>query len=98
MNMKKFLSAMLAGTFFAIIFSGNPTFANAEIKVPSNKVIFSNHVGDEDFQKYLDSLPQKVGTYKNSQRPVMIEGAMNIEIDNFVRSLKNPVTYRILFC
>ena len=97
MNMKKFLSAMLAGTFFAIIFSGNPTFA--EEKLNSSMINFySSYEGDKSFEKFLNSLPQKVGTYKSSQRPVMIEGAMNIEIDNFVRSLKNPVTYRILFC
>lgn len=96
MNIKKFLSAFMAGSFFAIIFSCNMLFANAEIKAPSNEVIFSNYVGDENFQKYLESLPQKTGNYKSSQRPVMIEGAMNIEIDNFVRSLKNPVIYRIL--
>ncbi len=96
MNIKRFLSAFMAGSFFAIIFSCNMLFANAEIKAPSNEVIFSNYVGDENFQKYLESLPQKTGNYKSSQRPVMIEGAMNIEIDNFVRSLKNPVIYRIL--
>ena len=84
--MKKFLSAMLAGTFFAIIFSGNPTFA--EEKLNSSMINFySSYEGDKSFEKFLNSLPQKVGTYKSSQRPVMIEGAI---------SLKNPVTYRIL--
>ena len=41
-------------------------------------------------------MPQKKGEYKSSKRPILLEGAMNIEIDKFVHALKNPVVYNIL--
>lgn len=60
MNFKKSLSCALAAAFFAVSFSVNSIPVNAEIKAPSQEVISSNFEGDENFQKYLDSLPQKV--------------------------------------
>lgn len=96
MNFKKSLSCALAAAFFAVSFSVNSIPVNAEIKAPSQEVISSNFEGDENFQKYLDSLPQKVGNYKSRQRPILIEGAMNVEIDNFIKSLEKPVVYKYL--
>lgn len=96
MKFKKFLSCALAATFFSLSFSFSSVSAANEVKTPSDEVIFSNFEGDENFKKFMDSLPQKSGDYKSSQRPIMIEGAMNIEIDNFVKSLEKPVIYKFL--
>jgi len=90
---KKFLSSLIAGLFSIGCFI---PAANAEITAPPKEVIFPNYEGDESFQKYLSSLPQKVGNYKSSQRPILIEGAMNVEVDNFIKSLKKPVVYKKL--
>ncbi len=57
--------------------------------------MLANFEGDSTLQKILSSLPQK-STYNSSQRPILIEGATNIEIDKFVYALENPVVYKIL--
>ena len=56
---------------------------------------------DEDaltarIEEFYSTLPQVKGDYKSRQRPILLEGAMNIETDVFVRALKNPVVYREL--
>ena len=43
-------------------------------------------------EQYYSSLPQK-RKYKVCQRPILIQGAMNIETDVLVRALKKPVAY-----
>ena len=47
-------------------------------------------------EKFYASLPQAKGEYKSRVRPILLEGAMNIETEILVRALKNPVTYREL--
>ena len=59
------------------------------------------HADEEDaltarIEQYYSTLPQAKGDYKVRQRPILLEGAMNIETDVFVRALKNPVVYREL--
>ncbi|MBR2518840.1 MAG: 5'-methylthioadenosine/S-adenosylhomocysteine nucleosidase [Selenomonadaceae bacterium] len=45
-------------------------------------------------EEFYSSLPQAKGKYKNRLRPILIEGALNIETNVLVKALKNPVTYR----
>ena len=83
----------------AILFASNIFFlpsANAEVSTSVENVQLSNFEGDNAFNKFLSSLPQKKGAYKSKQRPILLEGAMDIEIDKFVHALKNPVVYKIL--
>lgn len=96
MNCKKFLFCVLAGTFFSLSFSFSSVSAGNEVKASSDEVIFSNFEGDENFKKFMNSIPQKSGDYKSSQRPIMIEGAMNIEVDNLIKSLEKPAVYKFL--
>lgn len=49
----------------------------------------------KNLEQYFQTLPQKK-SYKVNQRPLLIQGANNIEIEKFVRTLKNPVAYRFL--
>ena len=48
------------------------------------------------FEGYVSNLPTAKKAYKSRQRPILIEGAMNVEIDKFVYALKNPAVYKIL--
>lgn len=50
----------------------------------------------ETSAKILDSIPAAKGKYKIRQRPILIQGAMDIETANLVSALKNPVAYRHL--
>ena len=47
-------------------------------------------------EKFYATLPKAKGEYKSRVRPILIEGAMNIETEVLVRALKNPVAYREL--
>lgn len=47
-------------------------------------------------EKFYASLPQATGDYNSKRRPILLEGAMNIETEIFVRALKNPTAYREL--
>ena len=49
---------------------------------------------DASIEQYYKSLPQAKRDYKIRPRPILIQGAMNIETDALVRSLKKPVAYR----
>ena len=84
----------------AVLIASNIFFlpnVSAENSTSAPSFILSNFEGDESFVKFLDSLPQKkVSSYKSRQRPILLEGAMNIEIDRFVKALKNPAVYKIL--
>ena len=83
----------------AILFASNiflSPIVSAEIKGTTQEAIGQNFEGDGTFINFLNSLPQKKGAYKSKQRPILLEGAMNVEINNFVHALKNPVVYRIL--
>ncbi|MBQ7198437.1 MAG: 5'-methylthioadenosine/S-adenosylhomocysteine nucleosidase [Selenomonadaceae bacterium] len=57
--------------------------------------MLTNFEGDSTFIKFLNSLPQE-SNYNSFQRPILIEGATNIEIDKFVYALKNPAVHKIL--
>ena len=84
----------------AILFASNiflSPIASAENSTSTPSFVFSNFEGNDAFNKFLNTLPQKkVASYKNKQCPILIEGAMNIEIERLVYALKNPVVYRIL--
>ena len=88
--MLKKLFALLTAILIAAC-SFNLPIVNAE----SSTAITQNFEGDRAFTKLLNSLPQKK-IYKSKQRPIVIEGAMNCEINEFVHALKNPVVYKIL--
>ena len=47
-------------------------------------------------EKFYASLPKAKGEYKSRKRPILLEGAMNIETEILVRALKNPVVYHDL--
>ncbi|MBR5914182.1 MAG: 5'-methylthioadenosine/S-adenosylhomocysteine nucleosidase [Selenomonadaceae bacterium] len=78
----------------AVIFFVTCNVANAENSISTTDAISQNFEGELD--NYLNSLPHKTEAYKSKQRPILIEGAMNIEIEKFVYALKNPVVYKIL--
>ena len=82
--MKKF--SILAAIFFIIFSLTTPNFVSADgqsVKEISNQYI----------EKFLDTTPTKK-KYKSRQRPLMIQGAMNIEIAEMVKKLKKPVAYQ----
>ena len=88
--MKKF--SVLAAIFFFLYTFSIPVFVSAK-EISADIVDAQTELMAVDIDKYLESLPQKK-SYKSKQRPLMIQGAMNIEIEKFVRTLKNPTTYR----
>ncbi len=47
-------------------------------------------------ENFYSTLPKAKGDYKSRQRPILIQGAMNIETDVLIHALKNPVAYREL--
>ncbi|MBR1807103.1 MAG: 5'-methylthioadenosine/S-adenosylhomocysteine nucleosidase [Selenomonadaceae bacterium] len=47
-------------------------------------------------EEFYSTLPQAKGDYKVRQRPILIQGAMNVETDVLIHALKNPVAYREL--
>ena len=59
------------------------------------------HAVDEDalterIENFYSTLPRGEGDYKVRQRPILLQGAMNIETDVLIHALKNPVAYREL--
>ena len=94
MMLKKFLALALAANFLA--FTPVPAFAEttpAFAEIGEDKIAAAFAV---DTEKFIDSLPVAKGKYKSRQRPILIGGAMNSEINLLVRALKNPVVYRHL--
>ena len=89
MNTFKKFAALVAVIFFVTF-----NVASAENSISTKEAISQNFEGELD--KYLNSLPHKTGAYKSKQRPILLEGAMNSEIEKFVHALKNPVVYKIL--
>lgn len=85
--MKKFFAFLLA------IFFLTTTPAQATKQTIWHADNLSNAAGDTA-EKFFKSLPKAKGEYKSRLRPILIEGAMNIETEVLVRALKNPVTYR----
>ena len=88
---KKFFALLIATVFLAI------TPAQAQ-NLPELSVNVDN-IADEAglaAEKFYASLPTIKGNYRSLRRPILIEGAMNIETETLVRALKNPVTYRDL--
>ncbi len=86
---------MLIAIFSLLYVIGTP-IVSAETKSITQETIGKSFEVDDTFIEFLNSLPQKKGAYKSSKRPILLEGAMNIEIDKFVYALKNPVVYKIL--
>ena len=87
--MKKFFTLLIAALFLVT------TPAQAE-----NYGVNLSDIAATDFntpiEKIYDTLPKAKGDYKSSQRPILIEGAMNTETGVLIRALKNPVAYREL--
>lgn len=89
--MKKF--SMLTALFLLLYVFSIPNFVSAEEKITADVADEQTTISASKIENYFQTLPQK-NKYKSSQRPVMIQGAMNVEIENLVKSLKNPVAYR----
>ena len=72
----------------------NSNLASAENKISetdfADNVIYNT---TKNLEKYFSALPQE-NFFEVNQRPLMIQGANNIEIEKLVRALKNPVAYR----
>ena len=62
--------------------------------VPAQVYASDKDALDASIEQYYKSLPQAKRDYKIRPRPILIQGAMNIETDALVRSLKKPVAYR----
>ncbi|MBR4382600.1 MAG: 5'-methylthioadenosine/S-adenosylhomocysteine nucleosidase [Selenomonadaceae bacterium] len=87
--MKKFLVLIIAALFFVT------TPIHAQDSNVTNADAVADKINDS-IEKFYVTLPQAKGKYKSRLRPILIEGAMNVETEIFVRALKNPVTYRDL--
>ena len=87
--MKKFFSILIAAL---LLMTASPQVFAETIDV--------NDSAAEDLnaatEKFFATLPVAKGEYKSQRRPILIEGAMNVEVEIFVRALKNPVAYREL--
>lgn len=89
--MKNFFMLLIAALFLAT--------TPAQAQIIDTTIYNADDVADaagEAIEKFYASLPKARGDYKSRQRPILIEGAMNIETDVFVHALKNPVAYREL--
>ncbi|MBR3746980.1 MAG: 5'-methylthioadenosine/S-adenosylhomocysteine nucleosidase, partial [Selenomonadaceae bacterium] len=78
--MKKFFALIISALL--LVTAPAQTFAQDEADLTSS------------IENFYATLPQVKGKYKSRLRPILLEGAMNVEIETFVRALKNPVTYR----
>ena len=87
--MKKFFLLLIA----ALLLVAVPAQAQKPVQNVWNKEFLSIESNDS-VEKFYDSLPKAKGDYKSRVRPLLLEGAMNIETDVLIRALKNPVTYR----
>jgi len=91
--MKKF--SVLAAIFFLIFSLTTPNFVSAEESDLEALEQYNDEYiarAENYINKVIQTAPHKK-KYKSKQRPILIEGAMNIEIEKFVRALKNPVVY-----
>ena len=97
MNLKKILSlSVLAATLFAGSFlcDSESAFAKTKISVPEFTDDLSyKDKADAAIKDYLKSLPKASGDYQSLKQPILIQGAMNSEIEKLIRVLKNPVVY-----
>ena len=95
MYLKKF--TILAAVFVLIFALTTPNFASAEDADLEALWQYNDEVADRSenyIQKIVQTSPHKK-KYKSKQRPILIEGAMNIEIEKLVRALKKPTVFII---
>lgn len=86
---------ILAAVFFLLYNFTIPIFASAEDADLEALWQYNDEAADraENYiQKIVQTSPHKK-KYKSKQRPILIEGAMNIEIEKLVRALKKPTVY-----
>jgi len=95
-NFKKIFLSLTLFLFAVVIFFPTPTDAKKIDPADLLPVVKNHGDVDDSFEKFLRTLPRKTGTYKSRQQPILVSGAMNIEISDFVYALKNPVLYRHL--
>ncbi len=88
--MKKFFMLLIA----ALLMVTAP--ANAQNSQSIDNADAAADIAGDSAEKFYASLPQAKGDYKSKRRPILIEGAMNVETEILVRALKNPVAYREL--
>lgn len=88
--MKKFFALLIA----ALLWTASTPAQAFERNV--DKAYTLADAAGESAEKFFATLPKAEGDYKSRVRPILIEGAMNIETEILVRALKNPVTYREL--
>lgn len=93
--MKKFLATMLVTLCSAICFLPVAGAEKANVG-DSAGVDYEGISAGMDAEKFYHTLPQAQGNYKSKHRPILIEGAMNIETEILVRALKKPVVYKDL--
>ena len=86
---------LFAPIIAASILVATPAQAQTLPQNISNADDLADTAGDSAEKFYL-SLPKAKGDYKSRLRPILIEGAMNVETEILVRALKNPVTYKDL--
>ncbi|MBR0289481.1 MAG: 5'-methylthioadenosine/S-adenosylhomocysteine nucleosidase [Selenomonadaceae bacterium] len=89
--MKNFFTLLIAALFFVTM----PAQAQKPMQNVWNKDFLSINSNDS-VEKFYDSLPKAKGDYKSRVRPLLLEGAMNIETEVLIRALKNPVAYNEL--
>jgi len=87
--MKKFLALLLCAVALNF-FMPVQSYAN-EIDLNTD----DTSAVDGEIEKFYASLPV-AKDYKVRQRPILIQGAMNVETKILVHALKNPVAYREL--
>lgn len=87
--MKKIFALLTA----ALLLTATP--AQAVEQNIDNACTLSEKVNDSA-EKFLATLPKAKGDYKSKVRPILLEGAMNVETELLIRALKNPVAYREL--
>ena len=91
--MKKF--SIFAAVFLLIFTFATPNFvsaADSDIETSWQYNGNDKEIAEKYINKIVQNSPHKK-KYKSKKRPLMIQGAMNIEIEKLVRALKNPVTY-----
>lgn len=88
--------SLLAAVFFLICSLAIPNLVNA---ADSDEEFFTQYNTEtaEKAQAYIEKVVQTSphkNKYRSKYRPILVQGAMNIEIENLVRALKNPTVYQ----
>ena len=86
MDTKKFFK-----NFAAIFFTASILFS--PLASAEESTTWTYETINPQVMGYVEKLPVKKGTYKNRQRPILIQGAMTSEVGELIKALENPVVY-----